>query len=250
MSPDLRPSLQVGEHECKNRAARRYTQHAPKSARRTAPDEGGRPAARPSWRDNCYARWQVSPKGLSKYTNSGSSKLVSAKRRFYFDRRSTERPLEKLKRRMPQLPLQGKTRHAHSLRCFARSSTCGLRRSLFAARGALGTDCLLCRLLASRTASPLRTSARLPRQRSVRRCCRTLALQSIGSGSRALCIRLPALGRSLRALLSWRRGNLHARPSRLRQPDCDRLLRRPGAVLSFAHVLDFFVHVRAGFCRR
>jgi len=46
----------------------------------------------------------------------------------------------------------------------------------------------------------------------------------------------------------WRQ--FDSRAARLRQTDCNRLLRRAGAMLALANVLDFFAHELAGRCRR
>src|SRR5262245_38157869 len=58
--------------------------------------------------------------------------------------------------------------------------------------------------------------------------------------------RAPA-GRRLRALRGT--AQLHTGAPRLRQPDCDRLLRRTRAVLAFADVMDLFAHELAGLRR-
>jgi hypothetical protein len=84
-------------------------------------------------------------------------------------------------------------------------------------------------------------------QRGARACCRDLSRPTALTGS-ILASRALAGALGACALSRWRK--IHSRPSRLREADCDRLLRRPCAVPALSNVVNFLAHEFAGLSGR
>jgi hypothetical protein len=143
----------------------------------------------------------------------------------------------------------------------SRSRSGGAHGGLVPRSRSLGAHGLTCRVAAVRGRSPARGGLRLAGEGRPRRGAPSLALQRALHGARASRRRSfprairgarrrrgAALGAGLRA--RGRFAELHARTTRLREPDRDRLLRRSRAVLALANVMDLLTHELAGLSRR